>query len=494
MRTAGKAKLFLDAACAQETASVCIERIVSKPAGMEAVRYAVRADLTPSFIQSSTLKFIEYLCDPSIKALANGQLLQGILLVIIEPPTVWRAVVALFLSHKLPEDCLKPFGWLVGEVMSLPSTVDLDLAEDFRAVVTDGHLLRSSTHETREFGYKIKHLLELKTSPHPTTGSYGPGGRHDNDFDDYRQIRIFPTTDEFLSTATPFYRKLSEVFEIDEKTRAVVYLDNQVRLLREDMLVEVREDTQVAMGKKKGSRKNLTLRNLWPVAIGHGDEERGRTCVIEVACYTGLEVLTKTNKHFRVGFLKDNASFLRNDSFGVLCRDQTIVGFAFVERNVDLLVKDPPVISLRFTDSISFEKALLALKTPDNLKFILVDTSVFAYKPVLEALQAIVELPLAADILRLNQSKGDFTPTNGVNKLVAILRKAAAPDGTTALGSKICLDKSQADSLINALTTATTQIQGPPGKLSHNVQVFCVSPLLTFRNRHRQVFHRRADL
>lgn len=466
IKTPNDARLFLEAICNQQPATVCIERICAKPNGLDAVRSAVRSDLSPDFIKSSTLVFINYLSDPAIKALVNGQLLQELLLIVVDPPTAWSAIVTLFLTRQIPEGNLRAFGWLAHEVLSFPSSVDVDLTDDLQSIVKDDGLLRSCAHETRELGYKVKHVLELKTASSLTTQSHTPGGRHDNDFADFRQILIYPTTDEFLSTATPFYRTVSEVSEIDENTRESVHLDNQYRLLREDMLAEFRSDLQIAMGKKKGNRKAMVLGNLWPIAIGHGDERRGKKCVVELQCHKGLEILSGKGAGEKRAFLKDHVSFLRNDAFGVLCRGENIFGFAFVERNVDQLVMDPPVVSLRFTDASSLEKALIALKMPVNVNFILVDTPVFAYEPILKGLKSKVEIPLAEHILHLGRS-ADFTPNSCISNFVAQLQEKRQTDGSVVMRDNdlIRLDKSQADSLLNALTTPVAQIQGPPGKL-----------------------------
>jgi hypothetical protein len=468
LKTPNDAKLFLEAVCGQQPATTCIERIVSTP-GMKAVRSCVRADLSPNFIQSSTLKFIEYLSDPGIQLLADGQLLQDIVLVIVEPPTVWRALVNLFLAHKLPEDCIKSFAWLVHEVICLPSTLDLDLSEDVKAVIQDDALVRSSTHEIRELGYKIKHALELKSTAHSSSETDdAPGGRHDNDFTDFRKIHLYPTTDEFLSKVTPFYRTAHEVFGVEGKTTAAVHIDNQFRLLREDMLEEMRNDLQVAMGQKKGARKAMTLGALRPYGIGHGDDRRSKPCTLQLECYRGLEAIHKVHEDARRTYLmKDHTSYLRHDSFGVLLRGPTIIGFAFIERDIDLLIQTPSVVSLRFTDTNALGRALAALKTPHDVYFILVDTPVFAYEPVLNGLKNIGALPLEEHILQPSQAESDFKPVPVIRKIVARIEEAKDNEGCVLMPDdpSIRLDKSQVDSIVNALTSPVTLIQGPPGML-----------------------------
>lgn len=54
----------------------------------------------------------------------------------------------------------------------------------------------------------------------------GPGGRHDNDFADFRRISIFPTRDELSSTIPPFFRLAKEIANVDPAERIGVYLDN----------------------------------------------------------------------------------------------------------------------------------------------------------------------------------------------------------------------------------------------------------------------------
>ncbi len=41
-------------------------------------------------------------------------------------------------------------------------------------------------------------------TPQPSSAAVSPGGRHDNDFVNFREIAIYPTGDELLSTLRPF--------------------------------------------------------------------------------------------------------------------------------------------------------------------------------------------------------------------------------------------------------------------------------------------------
>ncbi|KAH9204606.1 hypothetical protein DL95DRAFT_495527 [Leptodontidium sp. 2 PMI_412] len=203
--------------------------------------------------------------------------------------------------------------------------------------------------------------------------AFGPGGRHDNDFADFRQIRIYPTTDEFLFKQ-PYYLRAKEVGEIPESERTMVRFDNRFRLLREDMLGELRKGLQVALGQKKGRKLGIILQNL---SIAGLYIEEDQPC-LALHCGSGLERMTRFGASNRKKFLMDSKNFLKHQSFGALLGDDEIYGFAHVNRDVDLLLQNPPLVLLQFPDDESFKKAVVALKTSRNIRFTLVSTPVFA--------------------------------------------------------------------------------------------------------------------
>ncbi|KAK3345693.1 P-loop containing nucleoside triphosphate hydrolase protein [Neurospora tetraspora] len=473
------AQLFLEAIRCQEPPSACVEMIVSHPAGLDAVRNSVRSNLSESFILSHTLPFLEFLSDPGIKSLADGELLAQLLVVIANPPTLWKALVKLFNGHQLPPDRVHPFAWLALELLSLPQNAGVDVLEEVQAIVEDKSLLKAQDHSARELGYRIEKVLQLRSSSKPSVQANGPGGRHDNDSDVFRKIAIYPTTDEFLSNQQPFYRTAFEVAESPLDRRPAIHLDNQFRLLREDMLAELREDLQVAMDAKKAKKPLLTIGKLQPVALSltdanpSGKGPRYKPCTLMVRCYHGLEFLNKMEPEKLKKFLKDNPTFLKHQSFGVLTRGKEVIAFAFVDRDRsnELLLQSPPIVCLQFADPSNFKRALLALKLPnaqDFVRFTLVNTPVFAYEPVLAGLQAITELPLQ-DLL-INPS-GASLAFAGVPKLQTFVSALKSARSGMILGNveavrieeSITVDLAQLDSILHALTKPITLIQGPPG-------------------------------
>ncbi|KAK1749921.1 helicase required for RNAi-mediated heterochromatin assembly 1 [Echria macrotheca] len=465
---------------APKTPSACVETIVSSAAGLKALHSALRVDLTDSFLLSQTLPTLSYLSDPGIKALADGQLLHKVLHATAEPPTLWNALVQLFRTHQT-DPLFASFTWLSFELISLRPKLGLSAAviNDIQTLSDKDAFLKTEHHPSRELGYKIKRIIQMLHAPEQNTPN-GPGGRHDNDHADYRQIRTFPTTDEFRSTELPFYRTAKEVLDTKPEERARIHLDNQYRLLREDMLAELREDFHVALGVKKGRRSALILGGLRPISLNFGDEEENgrfkfKKCTMLLQCYEGLHFLEKKNPAARKKFFADEKNFLKHQAFGVLCRGKEIFGFAFVDRDVDLLVKSPPVVSLQFTDARGFGSALLALAVsgPVPVQFIVVDTAVFAYEPILLSLQAVTHLPFQNIITdpscpSASRQVQDSILQPMIDRLQQHLDssgkgssiKLPARLGQTA---PVFVDRSQLEAIVHALTSAISIIQGPPG-------------------------------
>ncbi|EAQ84249.1 hypothetical protein CHGG_10653 [Chaetomium globosum CBS 148.51] len=477
VRSPREGQLFLEALRTQPSPSRCVELLLSKPAGLNAVREAVRSDLSAAFISTHTMPFLRFLSDPGIKTLVDGQHLEQVLLAIANPPTLLNALIALFDSGSLPEGDLYSFAWLALELISLRPEAQVDVSSLVRCVSDDQRFVKSQDHTTRELGYKINKVIQLRSSPGHKEEPGGPGGRHDNDFANISKIHIYPTTDEFLSTQQPYYQTAREIMDIEVEKRPRAHLDNHFRLLREDMLAELREDIQVATGRKKGRRSALVLGHFVPAGIDIGDETSGKykRCTLLLKCFSGLVILNDMQDDgARKRYLKDHASFLRHQGFGVLCREQEILGFAFVDRDIDMLAQSPPVVALQFTDDEALRRALLALSVSKRelVQFILVDTPVFAYEPVLLGLQRITDLPLL-DLLVNPAAIPDsgFQAPKGLGPLISRLEVAAKtlnPDGVVALvkkstGRLVEVDDSQLNALLLALTSPVSLIQGPPG-------------------------------
>ena len=127
--------------------------------------------------------------------------------------------------------------------------------------VTQKMFLECSQLKVRNTEQKIKHIIDAVTDPEHLDGE-GPGGRHDNDFLDIKKNTILPTPNELASIEPPYLRRATEIDECPESERLAMHIDNRSRLLREDMLRDIREELQVAVGSRKARRKKLLIDGL----------------------------------------------------------------------------------------------------------------------------------------------------------------------------------------------------------------------------------------
>ncbi|KAK1622780.1 ATPase [Colletotrichum phormii] len=468
--TAGEARLFLEAVRTNASPAACLEIITATEVARNAISNSIRIDSSISFIRAHVFPFIVYFSDPGVKMVYGGQLLHQVLLLIAHPPVLWGNLLNAFRESQLTEDELQVFAWLCLELASLPDSALDNIVKEMSIALSQKQFQEARNHGTRELIYRIRKVLALRLASSGDENLEAAGGRHDNDFSNFRDVSIFPTSDEFYSNAKPFYRTAAEVATADHLQRPRFHLDNQFRLLREDMLGELRDDLKVAIGRKKSKKRAQIFSGLLPIEIDTGDERRSHACAVSLTCFGGLEFMKKLSSTKCKAFFDDNRNFLRHQSFGALCGEDHIVAFAFLLRDVDQLLKKPPVITLQFTSSEATARALQALKPSNNLKFILVDTPVFAYQPVLECLREITELPLGESLLRLptdetNRPQGSLQQSSYVQEYVRRLEKLLKEESRSlSLGMQTFrLDDSQVQSLLHALQSPVTLIQGPPG-------------------------------
>ncbi|GKU09505.1 unnamed protein product, partial [Fusarium langsethiae] len=164
-------------------------------------------------------------------------------------------------------------------------------------------------------------------------------------------------------------------------------------------------------------------------------------------------------------------NFMKHDSFGALCCDDTIIAFGSLVRDVDKLLKSPPVVGLRLTDDLGLKSALTAFESTlkHQLKFLIVDTATFAYEPILKRLKTIADLPLEAQLIDADQPSLDSPKSNQLDALLDQFRAAFVAGlkikipSSLRLKKDIYLQDAQLNSFIHGLSSDLALIQGPPG-------------------------------
>jgi hypothetical protein len=464
-------KRLVEAILAQQDPCILVERVVTSESALKALRNGLRFNITPVFINQYTAKLILFLKNREVKLLCNGSFLEQLLVIILEPRTLWNSFVEAFRARKLEDHAIIALCWMISELLALPSSSGVDIRADAELVIGDGLIFSSPLVELHNLGHKIKHLIEMKSSAETIiTAERAAGGRHDNDFADFRSIAILPTADEMGCTERPFYRQSENVAQLSASQRIAGHIDNQFRLLREDMLSGLRDDFQIAQGTKKEKRGALRLGDLSLAHIecfseNNNGRKRIQPCTVGVTCKSGLDRVSKLPQSERKVFLKNNPSFVKHRAFGCLIRGTEIVGFATIERNIEKLALEPPVVMLRISGEEALKKSLLYLKLYSDLRFLVVDTPIFAYEPILKCLQESIEIPLTEELFLYERGQpvkdSNLAPWDMINQLKEVYN--CSIQNILQTTKPVTLDPSQLESLLAGLTQRVSLIQGPPG-------------------------------
>ena len=483
----------------------CVNKVVTSDAGLPSLQSAMRAKLSPQFFNNQAASVLTYLQAPDLKIMNDGDLVKKVVMNIVDPPFFWDAYRESFLKRKLNDDSQLSFAWLLLQLCSLPT----DIAERYRTIpemqtIVD-LLLASASSAIRTSGQKIKHVLDACTLVATTDYKFGPGpgGRHDNDFVDFRKISILPTTDELQSMERAFIQP-SGILEEPEtaSNREAIHLDNQFRLLREDMLYEMREELHIATGKKKGYHRGTKIFNLTVKGLECGEEKKRTKWGLVVVGKTDIPQLK--NKHgikSRKAYLLDHRNIFKHQSLACLIVGKEVVAFPTINRNEDLLAKVPPEIVLQFEGGENTTNALRKLRLGDDVTLIQIDTALFSYEPILKGLQQIETLPLSSELLlwkkgdKISLVSGQLGPKERKKtmQVVETLRRNPQTDLRSILSTtkSIQLDDTQSASLISGLEQTISLIQGPPGMCLRHWFFLLQKKILTniIDFRHWKIFH-----
>ena len=460
---------FIEAICAHPSPTACVSRLISQQPDFSSIKTAFTIDLSISFINGPATALLQYLQAPELCTIGGGDFLRKILLCIVEPPFFWDAFVQAYEDKSLHRDGCISYAWLLLQLISL----DRDTAKPYRELAQKPRMLDSllsSSHiEIRNIGSKIKHILVTSGPSAVVSEEFGPGGRHDNDFTDFRDISILPTSDEIVCVEPPFLRQSTLLEDSDsEDNRVAAYLDNQFRLLREDMLYEMRDEIQIIFGKKKRPSRNFTADGLALLDIHISDDpqtQRRSKWGIMFQCRYDLPEFVKDKPKDRMAYLRDNRKIFRHQSQACLIVDGQVIAFPTVNRVEDLLAKKPPILVLQLEGETSITKSLLKLKTATSIRLVQIDSAVFSFEPILNAIKEIQVLPLSPELLFWNQGNDISIPSSQLSTVVESIRLNRHRDlqGVIGTPTPVLLDQSQADSLLAGLTQKVSLIQGPPG-------------------------------
>lgn len=480
-------RLLLEAICAQVDHAACVERIVASQPASESLKLALRFDVNEAFLNGLFAQFIAVLRDPVVKHTCNGELLRRLLKMTIQPPTLWNALVQAHWNKHLRSSGEMAFAWLLLELISWIDCPPIDVSSVAEDVTKQQTLIKSEESEIRTIGHRIKQVLSCKASD-TSVDVFGPGGRHDNDFKDYRQIAIFPTSDELTCNERAYYRTSDAIQQKPIEYRSGIHLENQFRLLREDFLAELRQEIGRVPKKASVRRAKTHLKGLTLEGIYCGNDKFKLPFALVLSAIHGLERLTNLRPGQRKAFLKDNFHFLKHNSFGCIIDNGRIITYAALFRVEELLLQPQPTIVLCPKDRSSLEKLLLALSTSQSAEFIIVETPVFAYEPVLKCLQSTVEISLWRELFPENEAELESAIRSfpgAPHHLADDLEQDNGSDlaKKLSLSKAVDLDTFQLQSLLSGLRQSVSLIQGPPGTGKSFIGALLTKALAQYTNK-----------
>lgn len=460
--------IFLESIVNRTAKPDCIERLASSTSGQDALHKSLVLDTSPQYLNSSVSELLQFLSDPALKRTCDGELLKQVIWVMVDPPSFWNTFVRHFRSKELETRAVDGFAWLLLQLVLLPLPQSTPFRQTAESLLRDPTLITSSSSTARSLFQTTRSLVQQRqTGVDPSLVSdFSPGGRHDNDFANYHDIAILPTRAELQSTESPFYMQASVTFGLDIEDRAHALLDNQFRLLREDMLADIREDLKnAARGGKKRSVKHMVISDLTLEEVGGTSMSRGSPSTLVLKCEQDALNIPGASVDKRKKELRKRPTFLRHRGFGCLMKDNNIVAFATLDRNEDKLALLPPRLCLQVLGADMLRETLLALRT-NTVDFLLASAPIFAYEPILERLKRKIDVELEHDILVYSETPVESTiqPTAIIDALEASPIVQSDLQDLIQTKKQVNLDPSQITALVHGLKYQTCLIQGPPGK------------------------------
>ncbi|PNS16705.1 NFX1-type zinc finger-containing protein 1 [Sphaceloma murrayae] len=452
------AKRFVEAIQVSSDAVACISSILSSDHGMAALRQAVHVDVSLPFVNDTTTSLLRWIQHPEIGAACGGDLIKSILQNLIQPPIFWHALCSHVETGRLSPTAIHCFAWMLLELLLTPEHDSAALASLALKPAIQERLCLSQSTETRNLNQRIIHVVANLDSGESMPGN-GPGGRHDNDHQDFRKIAILPSVDELNCTEAPFLRLASEINAAEPQKRLIMQLDNQFRLLREDMLRDLKDEI---LGRSKQKRQKIeALKLLGLNADGEHDWD------LTFECGKGLSFLPKDVEK-RIDFLKKHPKILPEDSLTCIFADGALVGLGRIWRNVDDLGLSVPIIHVRLPeDDGAIRRIMDGVRKSQQIQLLNLSTALYSYEPVLKQLQRIKEVPIAEALARweIQDPVLMATPGSVMRALVGSLERNPSADlqEILSLPASTRLDSCQFRSFMAGLTQTVALIQGPPG-------------------------------
>ncbi|CAD0109271.1 unnamed protein product, partial [Aureobasidium uvarum] len=473
--TAQDAEAFLSTTLNQRDSPIgVVEEILASKNGLKCLHDAFNIDDTPEYIDAVLQPVLSWLQYPALESASNGYYLRRTLQALVNPPgskfwTGYHSHVKYELVDQRSTQC---FAWLVLQLLINTRNVrpyDLMIAKDplVQRVLAD-----SAYGDTRRLGQRIQRVYALHQTANSRSNREVFQPQHNNDFQNFKDIGIFPTTQEVVSDDKPRIWRAAEVFEQPDPIRRLyVYLANLFRLYRQDWLEEIKEQVQIALGKENEGLRTVTTLKVSLTGLSCSDISRRHgqhPWSLKLECSEPLPELKDLDREERKAFVKDDTDFMPDGALGFVVADGEPVAIVKILRDEALLAKS--VICIQIPHRELIPQAMLSIMNAASLELVLLNTAGYAYEPVLGRLQNTTEIPFENELLFWDDSQTvkdseAYRNSKTIKDIVKQLEEKPELNlqDIMKLKGSVVLDSSQATSLTAALKQRLSLVQGPPG-------------------------------
>ena len=332
-----------------------------------------------------------------------------------------------------------------------------------------------------------------------------PGGRHDNDFENFRDIQLVPTPQEIICEESPWLPLKSgeNSFIEDEEIKM---LDANFRLLREDSVATIK--TNITERKKVWHNARIV-----DVSCCHDNKSGGKGHIAQLSFKIQFDLQNGNKKEINweryralpyggiVAFChKDNDNVVKMATITVRRHDiegswlkanSPIIGVSFhsnehflsslqeFAHNVPILTRMKEIEqNLSVVKLSSIPGAVVTSKELvdeyENLRDKLISydlieasSSFFSYESALMALKDFQSVPLSRELVHcdLTSERPEYLPSKLImpKKLFGNFECDLDNWSNETVVKSTSLDDSQADALRRAFSSRVALIQGPPG-------------------------------
>jgi hypothetical protein len=413
-----------------------------------------------------------------------------------------RGVLRLMSNDMMTDDEMIQIGWLLLQSLS----ADEDLGKEARKYEKNilpiiQIMSNSQSIPLQRCAALIQPLIEsfapAVARPNRMTTvaeiQHVAGGRHNNDFFQFRDVELLPSTEELLCTELPYLPRPADV--ISEATM----LDRNFRLLRHDLVKSLQEEFGIVEDSRTASSSSKSKAKPAPQfrrAFEHAQvigfvsgfrteaERKAKVKRLERAFFEikfehgADKIAERSHKSY---WLEKSKRALQIDSLVCIVVDGNPYCFGLVvQRDEARLGSREPSIGVapcsmvdgRVMTELQFRRARFTL--------VQCQASFFAYEFILKRLKAMKEIPFKEELVRWKKGDEYYGPVHARNHakyadLVTNFGKHIKGE-RVAMSSLIyskklaesnhILDSSQKAAILHGLTHRVALIQGPPGYAS----------------------------